>query len=73
MELWSGPQLYHIQLVSIFFLSTFSNSITSYASTDLQLSKSTIGTSDNFNVTVTVHNTGSVDGKEVVQVSRWLP
>jgi beta-glucosidase len=33
------------------------------------LSKSAIGTSDNFNVTVTVHNTGSVDGKEVVQVN----
>ena len=37
-------------------------------STDLQLSSSVIGTSDDFNVTVTVHNTGSMDGKEVVQV-----
>lgn len=38
-------------------------------STNLELSKATITTSENFTVTVTVHNTGSVDGKEVVQVS----
>jgi beta-glucosidase len=43
-----------------------------YDSTDIQLSKPTIGTNDNFNVTVTVHNTGSFDGKEVVQVGRGL-
>ncbi len=38
-------------------------------STDLTLSRSTIGMGDDFNVTVTVHNNGAVDGKEVVQVS----
>lgn len=37
-------------------------------STDLQLSGSTIGTNENFSVTVTVQNTGKRDGKEVVQV-----
>jgi beta-glucosidase len=42
-------------------------------STDLTLSPASIGTSDNFNVTVTVHNTGSVEGKEVVQVGESLP
>lgn len=41
-------------------------------STDLKLSKTTIGTNENFTVTVTVHNTGSMDGQEVVQV-RQLP
>ncbi|KAK0451186.1 glycoside hydrolase family 3 protein [Desarmillaria tabescens] len=36
--------------------------------TDLTLSQSNIGTGDDFNVTVTVHNNGAVDGKEVVQM-----
>ncbi|GJJ14100.1 hypothetical protein Clacol_008357 [Clathrus columnatus] len=36
--------------------------------TDLKLSKATIGTNENFTVTVTVHNTGSIDGKEVIQI-----
>ncbi|KAI9457377.1 hypothetical protein HD554DRAFT_1781182 [Boletus coccyginus] len=43
-------------------------SYTMFNYTDLQLSGSTIGTNEDFNVTVTVHNTGSMDGKEVVQV-----
>ncbi|KAH0839362.1 family 3 glycoside hydrolase [Lanmaoa asiatica] len=43
-------------------------SYTTFNYTDLQLSCSTIGTNEDFNVTVTVHNTGSMDGKEVVQV-----
>ena len=33
------------------------------------ISPSTISTTQDFNVTVTVHNTGAVAGKEVVQVS----
>jgi len=37
-------------------------------SSNLQLSSSSISTSENFNVTVDVANTGPVDGKEVVQV-----
>lgn len=37
-------------------------------STNLKLSKTTISTTDNFSVSVTVHNTGKLDGKEVVQV-----
>ncbi|KAJ7620968.1 glycoside hydrolase superfamily [Roridomyces roridus] len=37
--------------------------------TGLMLSPSTISTSQDFKVSVTVHNSGSVDGKEVVQVS----
>lgn len=37
-------------------------------STDLKLSKSVIGRSEDFSVTVTVHNNGRVQGKEVVQV-----
>ncbi|KIY48058.1 family 3 glycoside hydrolase [Fistulina hepatica ATCC 64428] len=43
-------------------------SYTTFNYTDLQLSSATISTTDNFNVTVAVHNNGSVDGKEVVQV-----
>ncbi|KAG8218083.1 periplasmic beta-glucosidase precursor [Butyriboletus roseoflavus] len=43
-------------------------SYTTFNYTDLQLSCSTIGTDEDFNVTVTVHNTGSMHGKEVVQV-----
>ncbi|KAF8547215.1 family 3 glycoside hydrolase [Imleria badia] len=43
-------------------------SYTTFNYTDLQLSSPTIRTNEDFNVTVTVHNTGSVDGKEVVQV-----
>ncbi|KAF8588906.1 glycoside hydrolase family 3 protein [Ramaria rubella] len=43
-------------------------SYTTFNYTDIKLSKSTIGINENFNVTVTVHNTGSMDGKEVVQV-----
>ncbi|KAI9566682.1 family 3 glycoside hydrolase [Boletus coccyginus] len=43
-------------------------SYTVFNYTDLQLSASTIGTNEDFSVTVTVHNTGSMDGKEVVQV-----
>ncbi|KAF8919142.1 glycoside hydrolase superfamily [Mucidula mucida] len=43
-------------------------SYTTFNYTDLTLSSSTIGASDDFEVTVTVHNTGNVDGKEVVQV-----
>ncbi|KAI0915479.1 hypothetical protein AcV5_003688 [Taiwanofungus camphoratus] len=43
-------------------------SYTTFNYTDLKLSSSTIGITDDFNVTVTVHNTGKVDGKEVVQV-----
>ncbi|OBZ65451.1 Periplasmic beta-glucosidase [Grifola frondosa] len=49
-------------------------SYTTFNYTDLTLSKSTIGTSDDFSVSVTVHNTGNRDGKEVVQASRnhWI-
>ncbi|KAG7443778.1 glycoside hydrolase [Guyanagaster necrorhizus] len=43
-------------------------SYTTFNYTDLTLSRSTIGTNDDLNVTVTVHNNGAVDGKEVVQV-----
>ncbi|KAF7354607.1 Glycoside hydrolase family 3 protein [Mycena sanguinolenta] len=43
-------------------------SYTTFEYTDLQISPSTISTTQNFNVIVTVHNTGPVDGKEVVQV-----
>ncbi|ETW84887.1 glycoside hydrolase family 3 protein [Heterobasidion irregulare TC 32-1] len=43
-------------------------SYTTFKYSNLLLSSSTIGINDDFNVTVTVHNTGSVDGKEVVQV-----
>ncbi|KAJ7983164.1 glycoside hydrolase superfamily [Mycena polygramma] len=43
-------------------------SYTTFNYTGLKLSPSTISTTQDFNVTVTVHNTGSVDGKEVVQV-----
>ncbi|KAF8996334.1 glycoside hydrolase [Cyathus striatus] len=43
-------------------------SYTTFNYTDLKLTPSTIGKSQNFNVTVTVRNTGSVAGKEVVQV-----
>ena len=37
-------------------------------SADLKLSSSTISTTEDFEVTVTVSNTGSRGGKEVVQV-----
>ncbi|KAA1478030.1 glycoside hydrolase family 3 protein [Dentipellis sp. KUC8613] len=43
-------------------------SYTIFNYTNLKLSHSTISITDNFNVTVTVHNTGLHDGKEVVQV-----
>ncbi|TFK53290.1 glycoside hydrolase family 3 protein [Heliocybe sulcata] len=43
-------------------------SYTSFNYTDLELSSDTIGTSDNFSVSVTVHNSGGMDAKEVVQV-----
>ncbi|KAK0200569.1 glycoside hydrolase superfamily [Desarmillaria ectypa] len=43
-------------------------SYTTFNYTDLALSRATIGTGDDFDVTVTVHNNGPVDGKEVVQV-----
>ncbi|KAF9461447.1 glycoside hydrolase superfamily [Collybia nuda] len=43
-------------------------SYTTFNYTDLKLSSSTIGRNQNFDVTVTVHNTGNVAGKEVVQV-----
>ncbi|CDO69454.1 Glycoside Hydrolase Family 3 protein [Trametes cinnabarina] len=43
-------------------------SYTTFNYTDLALSKSTIGTSEDFSASVTVHNTGDRDGKEVVQV-----
>ncbi|RDX48447.1 glycoside hydrolase [Lentinus brumalis] len=43
-------------------------SYTTFNYTDLQLSKSTIGTDEDFSVSVTVHNTGDREGKEVVQV-----
>jgi len=43
-------------------------SYTTFNYTDLKLSSSTIGQGDDFDVIVTVHNTGSVAGKEVVQV-----
>ncbi|KAJ7916268.1 glycoside hydrolase superfamily [Mycena leptocephala] len=43
-------------------------SYTTFNYTGLTLSPSTISTTQNFNVIVTVHNTGSVAGKEVVQV-----
>ncbi|KAG7093367.1 hypothetical protein E1B28_007049 [Marasmius oreades] len=43
-------------------------SYTTFNYTDFTLNPSTIGPTDSFNVTVTVHNTGSVDGQEVVQV-----
>jgi beta-glucosidase len=39
-----------------------------WRSSDITLEPASIGTSDNFNVTVTVANTGDRDGKEVVQV-----
>ena len=40
-----------------------------FYSSDMVISPSTISTSEDFNVIVTVHNTGAVAGKEVVQVS----
>ncbi|KAI0766208.1 glycoside hydrolase [Trametes elegans] len=43
-------------------------SYTTFNYTDLELSKQTIGTNEEFSVSVTVHNTGDRDGKEVVQV-----
>ncbi|KAH8103067.1 glycoside hydrolase superfamily [Cristinia sonorae] len=43
-------------------------SYTTFNYTDLSLSKTTIGIQDDITVSVTVHNTGKVDGKEVVQV-----
>jgi beta-glucosidase len=43
-------------------------SYTTFEYSNLRLSSQSIGTSDNFNVTVTVRNTGSRAGKEVVQV-----
>ncbi|KAI0701525.1 family 3 glycoside hydrolase [Cerioporus squamosus] len=43
-------------------------SYTTFNYTDLQLSKSTIGTNEDVSVSVTVHNTGDKEGKEVVQV-----
>ncbi|KAJ7815959.1 glycoside hydrolase superfamily [Mycena olivaceomarginata] len=43
-------------------------SYTTFNYTGLQLSPSTISKTQNFNVIVTLHNTGSVAGKEVVQV-----
>ncbi|KAJ7499897.1 family 3 glycoside hydrolase [Mycena latifolia] len=43
-------------------------SYTTFNYTGLTLSPSTISKTQNFNVIVTVHNTGSVAGKEVVQV-----
>ncbi|KAI0773508.1 glycoside hydrolase [Fomes fomentarius] len=51
-------------------------SYTTFNYTDLTLSKSTIRTDEDFSVSVTVHNTGDREGKEVVQVpslSRPLP
>ncbi|KAF5391791.1 hypothetical protein D9757_001760 [Collybiopsis confluens] len=42
-------------------------SYTTFSYSGLSVPRS-IGTNDNFNVTVTVRNTGSIDGKEVVQV-----
>ncbi|EED84431.1 hypothetical protein POSPLDRAFT_46915 [Postia placenta Mad-698-R] len=44
-------------------------SYTTFNYTNLLVYPSTIGANDDFNVTVTVHNTGTVDGKEVVQAS----
>jgi len=43
-------------------------SYTTFAYSNLKLSSSKIGTKDGFSVTVTVSNTGKVDGQEVVQV-----
>ncbi|KAI0365465.1 glycoside hydrolase [Pilatotrama ljubarskyi] len=43
-------------------------SYTTFNYTDLALSKSTIGANEDFTVSVTVHNTGDRDGKEVVEV-----
>ncbi|KAF8972046.1 glycoside hydrolase family 3 protein [Flammula alnicola] len=43
-------------------------SYTTFNYTGLSISPSTISTTQDFTVTVTVHNTGRVDGKEVVQV-----
>ncbi|KZS90856.1 glycoside hydrolase family 3 protein [Sistotremastrum niveocremeum HHB9708] len=43
-------------------------SYTTFKYTNLKLSKTTIGTGDSFSVSVTVQNTGKLDGKEVVQV-----
>ncbi|RDB30408.1 Periplasmic beta-glucosidase [Hypsizygus marmoreus] len=43
-------------------------SYTTFNYTDLKLSSPTIGRNQDFSVTVTVHNTGPVAGKEVVQV-----
>ncbi|KAF8808280.1 family 3 glycoside hydrolase [Phlegmacium glaucopus] len=43
-------------------------SYTTFNYTDLVISPSTISTTQDFNVAVTVHNTGTVAGKEVVQV-----
>ncbi|KAI0333361.1 glycoside hydrolase [Cubamyces sp. BRFM 1775] len=43
-------------------------SYTTFNYTDLALSKATIRPNEDFSVSVTVHNTGDRDGKEVVQV-----
>ncbi|KAJ8094890.1 hypothetical protein PM082_010105 [Marasmius tenuissimus] len=43
-------------------------SYTTFNYTGLTLAPTSIGPADDFNVTVTVHNTGTVDGQEVVQV-----
>lgn len=70
LELWAWIKLYNIQLVlSPHLLFPFPSLLIEMGdSTDLELTPATISTTQNFNVSVTVHNTGKVDGKEVVQV-----
>ncbi|KAJ7062795.1 hypothetical protein C8F01DRAFT_1281834 [Mycena amicta] len=48
--------------------TTFNYVLKHPVSTDLKISPAKISASQNFNVVVTVHNTGSVAGQEVVQV-----
>lgn len=70
LELRPRAELHNFQLVSPLLpcSSCLHVLIASLCSTNLELSSYAISTTDDFTVTVTVENTGPVDGKEVVQV-----
>ena len=68
MELRARPELHDVQLVRPVLSHLRGILLKSLDSTDLKLSKPTIRSDEDFSVSVTVHNTGEREGKEVVQV-----
>ena len=63
-----GYRWYDARKMDVLFPFGYGLSYTSFEYSNLRLSKSSVSDNDTFTATVTVKNTGKIDGKEIVQL-----